>query len=261
VVSETGERDAIRGASGGKPSLAHVSPIRREPLATEIARRLVEFILSGQVEPGTRMPSERALAEAFGVGRSAMREALKALSLIGLVEVRQGDGTYLRKTNSALLPELIEWGLLLGEQRTMDLVEARQEIEVVIAGLAAKRRTEADLADLRAILEQMEQAPTIPDFVEADVQFHVCLAEAAGNSALRDIHSSVQALLRTWIGRVVEASGDTRPSYEEHVPLLRAVEAGDAAAAQAAMAAHMSSAANRLRNTLNLSDGKGGEPA
>jgi GntR family transcriptional repressor for pyruvate dehydrogenase complex len=68
-------------------------------------------------------------------------------------------------------------------------------------------------------------------------------------------------LLRTWIGRVVEASGDTRPSYEEHVPLLRAVEAGDAAAAQAAMAAHMSSAANRLRNTLNLNDGKGGEPA
>jgi GntR family transcriptional repressor for pyruvate dehydrogenase complex len=69
--------------------LDNVAPIRREPLATEIARRLVEFILSGQVEPGTRMPSERALAEAFGVGRSAMREALKALSLIGLVEVRR----------------------------------------------------------------------------------------------------------------------------------------------------------------------------
>jgi GntR family transcriptional repressor for pyruvate dehydrogenase complex len=221
-------------------------------LATEIARRLVEFILSGQVEPGTRMPSERALAEAFGVGRSAMREALKALSLIGLVEVRQGDGTYLRKTNSALLPELIEWGLLLGEQRTMDLVEARQEIEVVIAGLAAKRRTEADLAELGSILERMERAPTIPDFVDADVQFHLRLAEAAGNSALRDIHSSVQALLRTWIGRVVEASRDTRPSYEEHVPLLRAIEAGNVAEAQAAMASHMSSAANRLRNTLDI---------
>lgn len=232
--------------------LANVAPIRREPLATEIARRLVEFILSGQVAPGTRMPSERALAEAFGVGRSAMREALKALSLIGLVEVRQGDGTYLRKADSALLPELIEWGLLLGEQRTMDLVEARQEIEVVIAGLAARRRGEADLADLRAILTRMGEAPSVEAFVEADVQFHLRLADASGNSALRDIHGSVQALLRTWITRVLTASGDTAPSYDEHVPIVAAVAAQDAPAARAAMAAHMSSAAGRLRTTLGL---------
>jgi GntR family transcriptional repressor for pyruvate dehydrogenase complex len=233
-----------------KAPLANVDPIKREPIATQVARRLVEFILSGQVEPGTRMPSERQLAEAFGVGRSAMREALKALSLIGLIEVRQGDGTYLRKADSALLPEVIEWGLLLGEQRTMDLVEARQEIEVVIAGLAAKRRSEADLADMRALLERMAHAPSISGFVDVDVQFHLCLAEAAGNSALRDIHSSVQALLRAWIARVVVASGDTRPSYEEHVPIMDAVARGDAPAAQAAMAAHMSSAAERLRKTL-----------
>ncbi len=237
--------------------LANVAPIRREPLATEIARRLVEFILSGQVEPGTRMPSERALAEAFGVGRSAMREALKALSLIGLVEVRQGDGTYLRKADSALLPELIEWGLLLGEQRTMDLVEARQEIEVVIAGLAARRRTAADLADLRSILARMDAAPTVAAFVDADVQFHLRLADACGNSALRDIHASVQALLRTWITRVLTASGDTVPSYEEHVPIVAAVDAQDAPAAQAAMAAHMSSAAGRLRTTLGLRETDG----
>ncbi len=233
-------------------SLADVAPIRREPLATEIARRLVEFILSGQVEPGTRMPSERDLAEAFGVGRSAMREALKALSLIGLVEVRQGDGTYLRKADSALLPELIEWGLLLGEQRTMDLVEARQEIEVIIAGMAARRRTEADLTDLRTILARMEAAPDVSAFVDADVQFHLRLTDACGNTALRDIHASVQALLRTWITRVLTASGDSVPSYVEHVPIVAAVEAGDAPAAQAAMAAHMSSAAGRLRTTLGL---------
>lgn len=198
------------------------------------------------------MPSERALAEAFGVGRSAMREALKALSLIGLVEVRQGDGTYLRKADSALLPELIEWGLLLGEQRTMDLVEARQEIEVVIAGLAARRRSEADLAELRTILARMDAAPTVEAFVEADVQFHLRLADACGNSALRDIHASVQALLRTWITRVLTASGDTVPSYDEHVPIVVAVAAQDPAAAQSAMASHMSSAAGRLRTTLGL---------
>ena len=132
-----------------------------------------------------------------------MREALKALSLIGLVEVRQGDGTYLRKADSALLPELIEWGLLLGEQRTLDLVEARQEIEVVIAGSGrAPPDRESDIDDCGSLLERMRIAPTIPAFVEADVQFHLRAGNTANNSALRDIHSSVQALLRTWIARL-----------------------------------------------------------
>ena len=103
------------------------------------------------------MPSERQLAQAFGVGRSAMREALKSLTLLGLVEVRHGDGTYLKKADSALLPQVIEWGLLLGEQRTLDLVEARQKIEADIAGLAAARRDEADVAELRRLLERMER--------------------------------------------------------------------------------------------------------
>ena len=125
--------------------LPNVAPIRREPLAAEVARRLVDYLLSGGVEPGGRMPSERQLAEAFGVGRSAVREAIAALTLIGLIEVRHGDGTYLKRPDSPLLPQVVEWGLLLGEQRTIDLIEARQKIEVDIVGLAAQRRTEEDV--------------------------------------------------------------------------------------------------------------------
>jgi GntR family transcriptional repressor for pyruvate dehydrogenase complex len=230
--------------------LKQIDPIKREPVATQVARKLVEYLLSGAVEPGARMPSERQLAEAFGVGRSAMREAIKALSLIGLVEVRQGDGTYLRKADSALLPEVIEWGLLLGERRTMDLVEARQEIEIVIAGLAARRRTEKDIEDLTRILERMERTTVASAFVEADVQFHMRLADASDNLVLRDIHSSVQALLRTWIGRVLAAEGSRVPSYLEHVPILAAIVDGNPEAAQRAMEAHMSSAAGRLRASL-----------
>jgi len=230
--------------------LTRIDPIKREPMATQVARKLVEYLLSGAIEPGTRMPSERQLAEAFGVGRSAMREAIKALSLIGLVEVRQGDGTYLRKADSALLPEVIEWGLLLGERRTMDLVEARQEIEIVLAGLAARRRTEQDIEDLTRMLGRMEQATAVATFVEADVQFHMRLAETAGNLALRDIHASIQALLRTWISRVLAAPGSRVPSYLEHVPILEAIVSGDPHAAQLAMEAHMVSAAGRLQATF-----------
>jgi GntR family transcriptional repressor for pyruvate dehydrogenase complex len=231
--------------------LANIDPIRREPLATEIARRLVEFLLSGGLEPGDQIPSERQLAEAFGVGRSAMREALKSLTLLGLLEVRHGDGTYLRRADATLLPNVIEWGLLLGEQRTMDLVEARQKIEAIIAGLAAERRSAEDVAELRRLLQRMEQmGHDHAGFVDADVAFHLRLAEAARNTALREILSSVQALLRAWIRRVIASAESTETSYREHIPIFEAVERGDPAAAAAAMEAHMTSASARLKDAL-----------
>lgn len=233
--------------------LPNVEPIRREPMAAEVARRLVDYLLSGGVEPGGRMPSERQLAEAFGVGRSAVREAIAALNLIGLIEVRHGDGTYLKRPDSPLLPQVVEWGLLLGEQRTIDLVEARQKIEVDIAGLAALRRTDEDVVDLARILSRMEwEARGAGDnsaFVDADVEFHLRLAEAARNSALRDVLSSIQSLLRAWIGRVT-AAGYRDVSYDEHVPIFDAVRAQDPAAAEGAMEAHMQSAARRLMAAL-----------
>jgi GntR family transcriptional repressor for pyruvate dehydrogenase complex len=224
-------------------------------MSAEIARRLVDYLLSGSVAPGSRLPSERQLAEAFGVGRSAVREALAALSLIGLIEIRHGDGTYLKRTDSPLLPQVVEWGLLLGEQHTNDLLEARQRIEVVVAGLAAERRSEADLIALEACLGRMATQAELRDvaaFVDADVEFHLALAEAAGNTALRDVLTGIQSLLRAWIGRVI-AEGHEQSSYEEHVPIFSAVRDQNPDAASAAMDAHMRSAAGRLRDTLDRS--------
>ncbi|MGI8476654.1 MAG: FadR/GntR family transcriptional regulator [Thermomicrobiales bacterium] len=239
------------GAGGTRTRLSDIDPIRREPIATQVARRLVEYIISGEIGPGDRMPSERNLAEAFGVGRSAMREALKSLSLIGLVDVRQGDGTYVRRADTALLPQIIEWGLLLGEQRTMDLVETRQFIEIDIAELAALRRSGSDLDDLERQLGRLERSGNDREnFVDADVAFHLRIAEATQNSVLRDIHSSSQALLRAWIGRVMAAAASTGPSYAEHVPIFDAIRNQDPEGAKAAMEVHMRSATTRLRAAL-----------
>ena len=242
---------ARRGGGQLGDRLSKVDPIKREPLASEVARRLVDYLLDGGFEPGGRMPSERQLAEAFGVGRSAMREALKALTFLGLLDVRHGDGTFVRKLGSDLLPRVVEWGLLLGERRTADLVEARQKIEADIAGLAARRRDADDLAELRRLLARMESAGDDPAaFVDADVAFHLRLAEAARNTALRDILSGIQALLRAWISRVIAAEENRDVSYLEHVPIMEAVERGDEAAAAAAMAAHLEAAGRRLERAL-----------
>jgi len=217
----------------------------------EIARRLVDYLLSGQVAPGERIPSERQLAQDLGVGRSAVREAIKSLALLGLVEVRQGDGTYLWRIDTGLPIQKIEWGLLLGVKRTHDLVEARRHLELVVAGLAAERRDEAAVLTLRELFAEMEAAVSDPDrFVNADVAFHLRIAEATGNEVLFRMMSSISELLRDWIARVMRDEANFRPSLEEHRAVLAAIVAGDANAARSAMLAHMDGAASRLATTI-----------
>jgi GntR family transcriptional regulator, transcriptional repressor for pyruvate dehydrogenase complex len=236
--------------------LPNIELAEREPLAAEIARKLLGYLFSGEIGPGERLPSERQLAQSLGVGRSAVREALKALGFLGMLESRHGGGTYLKGTVSELLPQVVEWGLLLREPNMLDLVEARRHIEVVVAGLAAQRRDQQAIKELRGLLHTMAASSADPErFVEADMGFHLSLAKASGNSVLNDVLASIQSLLRAWIRRVIQAAGETGSSYEEHVPIFEAVESGEPEAARAAMTRHMEGASVRLMRTLQDSGG------
>jgi GntR family transcriptional regulator, transcriptional repressor for pyruvate dehydrogenase complex len=224
---------------------------RREALPTEVAKAIVEhFFIARALSPGDRLPSERALAESLGVGRGIVREALKSLGLLGLVEVRLGDGTYLSNPNDELLTRVIEWGLLLGERRVTDLVEARAIVEVDTARLAALRRSADDVSDLEALMTRMKNATNAHDYVDADIDFHLRIAQASGNSVLADLVSSIQSLLRVWIGRVIGASGDWTATTREHEAVFRALRKGDSAEAERAMATHMERARERLFKTI-----------
>lgn len=226
--------------------------VRRESVTTEVARKLLDYLLAGGFQPGQRLPGERQLAEALGVGRSVVREALKSLTLLGLVEVRQGSGTYIKSAESELLPQVVEWGLLLGAKRTRDLVEARRHLEVIVAGLAAQRRDAATLDDLEAQIGRMRAAKDDPDaFVAADVAFHLRIADAAGNETLYQVMASVRALLQVWISRVMRGP-DARfaETAREHELVYEAIRDQDEAAARATMEAHMESAYARLGSTL-----------
>jgi GntR family transcriptional regulator, transcriptional repressor for pyruvate dehydrogenase complex len=224
---------------------------RREPISNEVAQVLVRHLLGGSYQPGQRLPSERALAESLGVGRSVVREALKSLTLLGLVEVRQGDGTFLQSSGSNLLPISFEWGLLLDEHQLLDIIEARTELEVVLAGFAAERRSEQDVQELGERLRGMRDAQDTGAFVTADVAFHLCVARAAQNSILEQMLVSIQSLLRSWITRVREAIADNGPSYYDHLPILTAIEKGDVAAARTAMRNHLTSAGERLKTSYS----------
>lgn len=223
----------------------------REPPSSELVRKLLDYLLSGQIEPGTRIPSERQLATSLGIGRSAVRDALRPLTWLGIIEVRQGDGTYLRGMTSELLPKVVEWGLLLGEERVMDLVEARRHIEGITARLAAERRTKEGADEIEAALKRMSNAVQNREaLVDADIAFHLKVAEIAGNTVLSGILTNIQSLLRVWIDRVSQSASSQEPAYHEHVPIAQAIVAGDGDRAAAAMTDHLCSATARLLETL-----------
>lgn len=220
------------------------------PLAV-ITQRLLGYLLSGDLEPGSKIPSERQLAEGLGVGRSAVREAIKSLSLLGLLDVRQGDGTYLSRSGSDLLPRVIEWGLLLDQSQLTDLAEARTEIEVDVAGLAAKRATEEQVDALRAKFDAMREAGEDLDaYVEADISFHLAVARASSNSILFNLVTNLRSLLSVWAHQVLEHAGETGTSLAMHEPILDAIVNRDVDAAQTAMRAHMERASRRLQEAL-----------
>ncbi|WP_201846471.1 FadR/GntR family transcriptional regulator [Streptomyces endocoffeicus] len=217
----------------------------------ELTRRLLGYLLSGELKPGQRIPSERQLAETLSTGRSTVREAIKSLSLLGLLEQRVGDGTYLSRSTSDLLPQVIEWGLLLGEKSLEDLLEARHHLEVQLAGWAAERRTEQQLERLQDLARQMRDAGDDFDaYAAADIAFHLQVAEASGNTVLTSVLTNIQSLLRAWASRVIRTAGETKTSLAMHEPILKAVERRDAEAARQAMRAHMDRATRRLRASM-----------
>ena len=139
----------------------------------EVTRRLLDYFTGGTIRPGDRLPPERQLATSMGVGRSAIREALAALEILGVVDVRPGSGTYLRGRISELLPKTLSWGMLLGEPKTRELIGVRHGLEVQAARLAASAHRRRRLRAARDHLATMDaNKANFSEFVAADMQFH-----------------------------------------------------------------------------------------
>ncbi|QOR70540.1 FadR family transcriptional regulator [Ruania alkalisoli] len=214
---------------------------------SEVARRLLDLFTGGSFEPGTRLPAERQLAATLGVGRSAVREALAALEILGIVQVRPGSGTYLRGTASTLLPRTLRWGLLIGSRSTAELLELRSGLETQVAQLAAIRASEDDLKELRAALDHMrESTGDLAVFARADHDFHDSLATASKNETIVDLLHVVRSLLQVYADRAVHDEASALQALDEHRAVLEAITAQDGGAAAAAMAAHMATANRRL---------------
>jgi len=232
-------------------SVALGGSITSTTAVAEVARRLLDYFTSDAIEPGDRLPPERQLAASMGVGRSAIREALAALELLGVVTVRPGSGTYLRGRASELLPQTLSWGMLIGPPKTRELIDVRHGLEVQAARQAASSISVESLEVLTGHLGEMESNKSNFDrFVAADMKFHQAIAVAANNSLLDDMLQSIRSLIRVWVERALNDTEHAQLTCSEHRAVLIALSTRDADRAASAMSVHMDSAAARLMPTL-----------
>ncbi|MGI5166063.1 FadR/GntR family transcriptional regulator [Spirillospora sp. CA-253888] len=200
---------------------------RRSSLVDQVIDQLRGEIATGVWPVGGKIPAEPVLSETLGVGRNTVREAVRALQHAGLLECRQGDGTYVIATSelSGAVRRRLEAAELI------EIVEVRRGLEVEAARLAAVRRTEADIAVIGAALAERDATWAAGEhaaFVEADLAFHTAVVEATHNRVLTDLYRDFSAALRASIG----AAGNLLEHADiPHGPIAAAIEAGDAAAA------------------------------
>ncbi|HEV2475723.1 MAG TPA: FadR/GntR family transcriptional regulator [Candidatus Dormibacteraeota bacterium] len=237
-----------------KPGLRRGRRAGRAPRVTEEAiDKIRERIVSGSWGPGDRLPKESELAADLGLSRNSLREAVRALSQLRVLEVRQGDGTYVSSLEPDLLLESTGFvsHLLLGDTE-VELYEVRRILEAAAASLAAGRIEASEKDDLARILQRMRQAQTVEELVEADVAFHAVIAKAAGNAVLASLLASLSTRtmrVRLWHGRAADdALDETR---EEHRRIYEAIVAGDPELARAAATAHIASGERWLRAQLD----------
>ncbi|MEH7354753.1 FadR/GntR family transcriptional regulator [Neobacillus drentensis] len=227
--------------------------IKPKKIYEEVAEAIYEMIRSGQLKPGDKLDSVQQLAENFQVGRSAIREALTSLRAMGLVEMKQGEGTYIREFEKDQIRFPLSTAILMNKDDIAQLLEVRKIIESGTAAAAAKRRSDQHLSMMWAALEAMLDAKGDEELGEkADLQFHLALAEAAQNQLLMNLLNHVSDLM-------VETMRETRKFwlfskqttieqlYKEHLDIYEAIKDQDEAAARNRMLIHLDNVSAILR--------------
>lgn len=217
------------------------TPVQPARLYEQIVAQIEERILSGDLRDGDRLPTERELAEQFGVSRTAVREAINALVQRGLVEAHPGRGTFVRYGTSEAVRHSLGLMMRMGRAAGLaNLVEIREILEPEIAARAAMRATEEQIAIIREAVENMEAALDDADaFIEADDRFHLALAESTQNPLILTLLDPIVELLHEQRKRISLVEGGLKRGQYHHKRILKAIVRRDPEAARKAMHAHL----------------------
>jgi GntR family transcriptional regulator, transcriptional repressor for pyruvate dehydrogenase complex len=215
--------------------------VQTSRLYEQIVQQIQDSIEKGHLKPGEQLPAERELALQFGVSRTAVREAVKALHEKGLVEAYPGRGTFITSGGSNSIRLTLDRMIKTGSaDSTLHLTEVREMLEPEIAALAATRADEENLVELRKAIRIMDDGKLDPDaYIEADLDFHLALAEAAANPLILSLIDSIVGVLREQRMRIFKVEGGPERGQYHHKRILEAVENRDPGGARTAMRAHL----------------------
>ena len=215
-------------------------PVRRTRVYEAAAAQIQKQIADGVLRPGDRLPAERELAEAFGVSRASVRDAIRVLELAGLVVPRQGEGTVVRELTLDTVISPLASVLLRRKDLLADLLDARRIIEPALAYRAAQHASDEDIQAMDEILQR--QAAKVREgqpAIDEDTAFHYRLATAARNQVILKVMDVLMDLLREGRARSLQAQGRPQRSLEGHRRILAAMRRRDPEAAQRAMEQHL----------------------
>jgi GntR family transcriptional regulator, transcriptional repressor for pyruvate dehydrogenase complex len=214
--------------------------VTKVSISEEVAKQIMDLIASGDLEPGQRLPPERDLCKHFGASRSSLREALRCLSIVGVLNARVKEGTSVAIDGGKFLRKIMEWRLITEKHDIQNLLRVRIALEGESAANAALHATAEDIDVLQSLLASMKASlKDESQFAVLDLEFHVAIAIASGNSLLSDLISLIRSQLARALLRVLHLPNALRLSFKEHVEILEAIKCHDAGAARAAMQAHL----------------------
>ena len=225
-------------------------------LTDQAIAKIKDLIMSGEFAADSKLPKEQELAQRLGLSRNSLREAVRALTLIGVLEPRVGDGTYV----TSLEPELLLTGMgfvsdLVSGNTLLELHQVRRILEPVATGMAATRLTEDDYAALEICLEQMDEAETTQAFIAADEEFHRIIATASSNTTLASLIQHLSGgTLRARLWRSVTEQGAVETTKQRHRDIYDALRERDAERASAADLIHLSEGELWLKHMLEADE-------
>jgi GntR family transcriptional repressor for pyruvate dehydrogenase complex len=215
-------------------------PVRKTKIYEEVVEQIQRRILDGRFKPGDKLPPERDLADAFGVSRTSVRDAIRVLELIGQVEPRQGEGTVVRDVSLDSVATPFVSVLARNKTLLTELLDVRLILEPPLAARAAVHVSEEEIVHLRQILRRQEARVHQGELpIEEDADFHYTIAKAANNTIVLKVLDMLMDLLRESRERSLQVTGRLQKSLAGHRRILEAISRHDPAAAEAAMRQHI----------------------
>jgi DNA-binding FadR family transcriptional regulator len=224
--------------------------IRKDRVHEAVARQLEQVILK-KLRPGDKLPAERELASQLGVSRSSIRDAIRRLELMGLVEPRQGAGTVVREVSAETLAAPLANVITHKRQMVSELLDFRKMLEPPLAARAAGRATTGEIAEMEDILRRQERKLQEGGLaVEEDTEFHYRIATASGNSVVLKVLDVVMDMLRETRSRSLQTEGRPEKSLAGHRRILAAIKRHDSKGAESAMRQHIRDVEKMVDNKL-----------